>query len=101
MRSLIISSLFVLATSISPITSAGDVDAGKSKAASCTACHGQHGVSSNPEWPNLAGQNAKYLISQLKGFRDGERSSALMSPMAKQLSDSDIADISAYYESLK
>lgn len=79
---------------------AADANAGKSKAASCAGCHGAEGISSNPEWPNLAGQKDKYLVSQLKAFRDGDRKSALMSPMAKGLSDDDIANIAAYYSSL-
>ena len=35
---------------------AGDLAAGKSKAASCSGCHGANGISANPLWPNLAGQ---------------------------------------------
>jgi len=79
---------------------AADVDAGKAKAGSCAGCHGAEGISANPDWPNLAGQKEKYLISQMKAFRDGDRNNALMSPMAKGLSDEDIANIAAYYSSL-
>lgn len=79
---------------------AGDAAAGKSKAASCAACHGAQGVSNNPAWPNLAGQKSLYLVNQLKAFRDGKRNEAVMSPMAKPLSDQDIADIAAFYSSL-
>ena len=39
------------------------------KAAVCTACHGVNGNSSNPEWPNLAGQNAAYMREQLAMFK--------------------------------
>lgn len=101
MQHLIISSLLIAASLQSSLASAGDAVVGKTKAASCAACHGGEGISSNPEWPNLAGQQEKYLVNQLKGFRDGSRDSALMSPMAKPLSDDDIANISAYYASLK
>lgn len=79
---------------------AGDAAAGKAKAASCVGCHGAAGVSNNPLWPNLAGQQAAYLIKQMKGFRDGNRTDPMMSPMAKPLSDSDIENIAAYYSSL-
>jgi cytochrome c553 len=79
---------------------AGDAAAGKAKAASCVACHGAAGVSNNPLWPNLAGQQAAYLVKQMKGFRDGNRTDPMMSPMAKPLSDSDIENIAAYYSSL-
>ena len=43
------------------LSAAGNVDSGKMKSASCAACHGDNGVSANPIWPKLAGQNAKYL----------------------------------------
>ncbi len=76
---------------------AGNAEAGATKAASCLACHGVNGNSSNPEWPSLAGQNAAYTTEQLKMFRDGKRVNVLMSPMASILTDEDIADISAYY----
>ena len=79
---------------------AGDVEAGKSKAASCASCHGPQGISNNPLWPNLAGQKAGYLVKQMKAFRDGTRSDPMMSPMAKPLSDADIENLAAYYASL-
>jgi len=101
MKNLIILSLFLSTSLLSPFSLAGDATTGKTKAASCAACHGSEGVSANPEWPNLAGQKEKYLVNQLREFRDGVRDNALMSPMAKSLSDEDIADISAYYASLK
>lgn len=101
MKQLIISSMFLSTAFLSSQALAGDIAAGKAKAASCGACHGQAGISGNPEWPNLAGQKEKYLVSQLEGFRDGNRKSDLMAPMAKPLSDDDIANISAYYASLK
>lgn len=80
---------------------AGDAAAGKGKSATCVACHGAAGVSVNPMWPNLAGQKELYLAKQMKDFRDGKRNDPVMAPMAKALSDDDIADLAAYYASLK
>ena len=80
---------------------AGDAAAGKAKAASCAGCHGANGISNNPMWPNLAGQQPGYLVKQMKAFRDGTRNDPMMSPMAKPLSDADIENIAAYYSSLK
>jgi cytochrome c553 len=80
---------------------AGDATAGKSKSATCVACHGTEGVSLNPLWPNLAGQQELYLAKQLKDFRDGRRNDPVMGPMAKSLSDEDIAELAAYYTNLK
>ena len=79
---------------------AGDAAAGKSKSATCGACHGPEGISPNEIWPNLAGQKEGYLMAQLKAFRDGQRSNPMMAPMAAPLSDADIADLAAYYASL-
>lgn len=79
---------------------AGDAAAGKAKAASCAGCHGPVGKSSNPMWPNLAGQQEGYIVKQLKAFRDGTRTDPMMSPMAKPLTDADIENVAAYFSSL-
>ena len=63
------------------------------------ACHGQGGVSNNPQWPNLAGQKEGYLVAQISAFRDGQRSNPLMAPMVNGLSDAEIAALAAYYSS--
>ena len=76
---------------------AGDAAAGKEISATCSGCHGADGKALIPEYPNLAGQHASYLASQLTAFRDGEREAQLMSPMAAALSDQDILDLAAYY----
>lgn len=81
--------------------SAADVEAGKTKSAVCVACHGPEGKSSNPLWPNLAGQKDQYIMKQLKAFRAGERKDPLMSPMAAGLSDEDIENLAAYFSSIK
>lgn len=82
-------------------TQAADIDAGKTKAAVCAACHGPTGMSSNPAWPNLAGQQDAYLRKQIKAFRDGDRKDPLMTPMAAALTDDDIDNLAAYFSSLK
>jgi cytochrome c553 len=82
-----------------PVLAAGDAAAGKTKSASCVACHGTDGNSMNPEWPTLAGQHASYLVKQLRNFKAGDRSNALMSPMAAPLSEQDMEDLAAYYAS--
>ena len=76
---------------------AADINGGEEKAAVCAACHGPGGVSSNPEWPILAGQGQKYLEKQLRDFKSGERPSLIMQPQAVLLSDEDIANVAAYF----
>ena len=78
----------------------GDADAGAAKAALCAACHGQNGISSNPLWPSLAGQQEAYLAKQIKAFRDGERVDVSMQPFVANLTDQDVEDLAAYYAGL-
>ena len=78
----------------------GSAEAGKSKAITCTACHGPEGNSANPLWPNIAGQSASYLVAQLKAFKDGTRKDPLMTSQSMLLSDEDMADLAVYFESL-
>lgn len=76
---------------------AGDAEAGKDKAAMCSACHGADGNSMVPNFPKIAGQGEAYLVKQLKDIRDGQRNVPEMVPFVMGLSDADFADISAYY----
>ena len=77
----------------------GNVEAGKTKSATCAACHGADGNSVNPEWPKLAGQHPNYIVKQLTNFKEDARVNASMSPMAKPLSEQDMADLAAYFSS--
>ena len=86
---------------MAPPIFAADIAAGQAKAATCGACHGANGISAVPMYPNLAGQKEAYLVKQLKDFKAGARKDPVMSAMAMPLSDADIANISAYYASLK
>jgi cytochrome c553 len=78
---------------------AGNAESGKAKAGACMACHGPDGNSPADTWPKLAGQMPEYITKQLQDFRAGLRSNEQMSPMAKPLSDPDIADLAAYFSS--
>jgi cytochrome c553 len=80
---------------------AADIDAGKAKSGMCMACHGAAGISAIPMYPNLAGQKEMYLTKQLKDFKSGNRPDPTMKGMSMSLSDSDIANLAAYYSSLK
>lgn len=75
----------------------GDVEAGKALAKNCTACHGDTGLTTNPAWPRIAGQKGTYLANALKAFRAGLRKDPMMAGVTRGLSDSDIANVSAYF----
>ena len=67
----------------------------------CSTCHGLHGISTAPTFPNLAAQPAAYLEAQLKAFRDHSRADphaqAFMWGMAAQLTDAKIKEIAEYF----
>lgn len=79
----------------------GDAQAGKVKAQSCAVCHGVAGISSQPATPHLAGQPAIYINEQLQAYRSGKRQNAIMSVIAKPLTDRDIQDLAAWYASIE
>ncbi len=79
---------------------AADLEAGADLAIQCAGCHGAAGISTGDTFPNLAAQKAAYVEGQLRAFRDGERSNALMEAIAAQLSDADIENLAAHFASL-
>ena len=95
----------VLATLLALVSSganAADPAAGKAKAqGQCAVCHGIDGIAKNPEAPHLAGEQASYIVKQLKAFKTGARKHDQMSIIAEGLSDEDMADIAAWYAKIK
>jgi len=78
--------------------SAGNPEAGKSKAGLCAGCHGADGNGgADPTWPKLAGQAPEYLVAQLQRFKSGARDNPIMKGMAATLSEKDMQDVAAYY----
>jgi cytochrome c553 len=88
--------LALLATVGAP-AHAADVEAGKRKAEACGACHGADGNATIPGTPSLAGQPVYFTHWQLIKYRDGRRKDPQMSPLAKNLTDTDMADLAAYF----
>jgi len=82
-----------------PVASlAADLEAGRRKAEPCGACHGADGNATIPGTPSLAAQPVFFTHWQLIKFRDGRRKDPQMSPFAQNLSDTDMADLAAYYQ---
>ncbi|MCS5587512.1 MAG: cytochrome c4 [Porticoccaceae bacterium] len=84
-----------------PAWADGDAAAGKVKTASCVGCHGSDGNSAIALFPRLAGLGEKYLIAQLRHIKAGERAIVEMTGLLDSLSDQDLQDIAAYYDSQK
>ena len=93
---------FCLGIFFSQTVSAGDASLGRQKAMmACAVCHGPMGLASMPSAPHLAGQVPDYLAEQLKNYRSGKRAHEVMAVIAKQLTDDDIANLAAWYASIK
>jgi cytochrome c553 len=84
-----------------PVWAGGDAAAGKLKTASCAGCHSQDGNSAIPSFPKLAGLGEKYLTAQLRHIKAGERVIVEMTGMLDYMSDQDLQDMAAYYNSKK
>ncbi|RMG36988.1 MAG: cytochrome c [Gammaproteobacteria bacterium] len=87
----------------SGVSAAGDPKAGRAKSESCLGCHGipdYNNVYPTYHVPRLAGQHADYIVAALKEYRNGNRHHPTMTPQAQSLSDQDMADIAAFWESL-
>ena len=65
----------------------------------CSMCHGAQGLS-EANAPNLAGQYPEVIIKQLQDYKRGDRGGSFMLQISRNLSDRDIEDVAAYYDSL-
>jgi cytochrome c553 len=78
----------------------GDSAAGRAAAAACAGCHGEQGVSANPDTPSLAGQDSQYLAAALHAYKDGGRANDVMKGLAASLDEAAMKNLSAYYAGL-
>jgi cytochrome c553 len=99
---------FLLTAALTVVTpalsagAAGDAAAGKTKSATCAACHGEGGGKPlMPIYPILAGQHADYLAKAIHDYKSGARKDPIMAGMAAALTEQDIADLAAYFASQK
>lgn len=80
---------------------AGDAAAGQGKIAMCSACHNADGNSLLPNFPKLAGQGERYLFKQMQEIKSGVRPVVEMTGMLDAMTDQDLQDIAAWYNSQK
>ena len=65
------------------------------------ACHGDNGISVIEEAPNLAGQKELYIWNQLRDYKAGKRQNKMMNVIAKNLTEDEMKDVTAYYAQFK
>jgi cytochrome c553 len=100
MKKLII--LFVVCFGITHFAWAdSDLKSGEAKAMVCAGCHGAEGNSAVPNFPKLAGQNAKYIAKQLDDIKKGQRKVVEMTGLLEGMNEQDFINIGAYFESKK
>ena len=101
MRTLLLTALAVgLLGTITPAFAAGDAAAGKAKAGSCGMCHGPNGEGTSMA-PKLAAEDQAKFVQAMYDYKSGKKDTAMMKSQAASLSDADIANLAAYYASLK
>lgn len=93
--------LGVLVALVSAARAAPFEDSMAQRMMACTGCHGKDGRAvGNVYFPRIAGKPAGYLYNQLRNFRDGKRSYALMTGMVALLSDAYLQEIAQHFSAL-
>jgi cytochrome c553 len=100
MKRVLLSAGIAIVVGIGGAHAAGDAAAGKAKAAACAGCHGANGEGVAPN-PALAGKSEEALAQAMKDYKSGKRDNAVMKGMVAALTDGDVANLAAYYASLK
>jgi cytochrome c553 len=70
----------------------------------CASCHGPSGAGIPLQFPRLAGQHSKYVVSQLKNFRSGDRANdggKMMQVIAKKMTDQEMKAVAEYVNGLR
>ena len=100
-KNLFIAVMFVLLSLAASAQAGGDLARGAELAEECGNCHGEDGKGDD-DFPAIAGLDAATLVTFLKAFKSGERTSEddVMQEYTADLTDQDMADVAAYYASL-
>jgi cytochrome c553 len=70
----------------------------------CASCHGPAGAGIPVQFPRLAGQHSKYVLSQLKNFRSGDRANdggKMMQIIARKMTDQEMKAVAEYISGLR
>jgi cytochrome c553 len=70
---------------------------GEQNATTCQSCHGTDGRSLSPQWPNLGGQHASYLLEAMKQYQRADRQDPVMGPLVSQLDEQTLEQLASFY----
>jgi cytochrome c553 len=104
MRDTLVIALVLAPIALPGASMAADSEAGKTKAALCVACHGANGEGkTDPQVivPALACQTEAYLAKAMQAYKAGTRQDPGMTAIFQALSEEDIANLAAYYSTLR
>ncbi len=90
----------ITALALAFLASSASAESIQDRAATCFACHGEHGQSQTENTPSLGGQQAPYALIQLFMFREKLRTFEPMNEVAKPLSDADLREFSDFIATL-
>lgn len=96
----ILAALAALSIGAAGTAAAADIEAGKAKASACAMCHGANGEGKGTN-PAIAGLPQDRFMQAIQDYKSGKRANAVMKGYASKLSDADMANLGAYYASLK
>ena len=96
----VIAGWIALVVVLTATAQAADANAGKAKAATCAGCHGANGEGVKPN-PPLAGMPEAKFTQAMKDYKSGKRANPAMKGIAAGVNDTDLANLAAYYASLK
>lgn len=100
MNRMLLSALIVGSVGFAGTAHAADAAAGKAKSTSCAMCHGANGEGTQMG-TKLAGEDPAKFIAAMADYKSGKKDNAMMKMQANPLSDADVANLAAYYASLK
>lgn len=99
-RELLVAGVVALVGIVGAAQAAGDIAAGKEKSRACVGCHGANGQGVKPN-PALAGKAEHEIVQALTDYKSGKRANPIMKGFASSLSEQDMANLGAYFASLK
>lgn len=70
----------------------------------CAACHGPSGSGMPAQYPRISGQFAKYTVTQLQAFREGDRANdpaEMMRDIALKMTDQEMQAVADYAAGLR